>query len=305
VEIIDDKGELVEAIKQIRKKSFLKGYPVSEELAAKGVSVGSEGDDNNRYAWNTPSIEINYRGETIAVRPVTLGTLALNKSRQFAEYLLHGKEKKDVKAEREKNRIKREDETYANLHEEGFNTLDSRQYLIEGENISDKVLLTTPTPKGRHIIDALSEDGLEGKLEHLKNAAKTEKEMHEKYNTVDGDASLVNFAYDQENELQRFNYGFKPNPYKNDEDIKASNVVNLCISGVYRSGLEPESVIKAMIDAYQPSEEMKQKILDQSQVNDVSMIKKPVQGIYNSLVYGMNQPEINDIKSTISTYIGV
>lgn len=296
---IENKEELVDYIKKIQKESYFKGYPTSDHLKAIMVPFGKEGDAHNRYAWNTPSIVLDFQGEQIAVRPTTLGTLFLNKTRQLSERLLDSEP--SIVYEKDRDRIQREAKTYRELAAENYNTLDSRQEIIEDTDL-ENILLTTPTPAGKHVIDQIDKGSEKEKLKYLSDAAKLLNERHYTHDKVWGDPSLVNMAYDENDTLYQYNEGLKPNMNKNKNELMAKNFINLCISGTYRSKLDPEIVAKTMLEAYAPSQEVKEhikKFTNSENQKKINPLKLPVRYVHNRLVYGMNEKRKKSIQTAI------
>jgi len=311
---IQHQFELIEAVELIKLKALMKFSP-GEKLKIGPLMIGSKNPGEVSYSWLHYHESIDYDGEKINVKVLTgIGMLA-TKIRQYQERKFNDR---FILPETVGDAFEREAKTAEKLFNGGFPTPQPMQHLLHDMHGNIKVpgvLLTKKIGDPTHTIDVML-NGLFRKdpnivLACIADGAKILKSLHEDYETIWGDPSLVNTFYVRGKQYFH-NFAFAPNTVKPFDFLKARDLIGFTISAVYRArlprevrktikerdigrflyGLEIEEVVDTVMQSYNPSKKLREEL--RSAIESIK--SKGMDGylkntFYYQPVYGMTRDE--------------
>lgn len=203
--------------------------------------------------------------------------------------------------ENTKEAILREIDTYTNLNKIGFPTLECLNHKFP--DISG-IVITRNIPDVKHTIDLISQSDNSIQQKYVCEVTGLMKRLHDT-ETIWCDSGLGNSIYDDKNVARIFDFGFKPNPIKNQAFLKGKDLVFLCTSAVHRTGQPIETIVPLVLETYNPSSEIANSIKHSVYLQSTEKINSnPIklfleEELYFRSAYGMNRKKIEKIREEI------
>ena len=299
---ISNLDELIDVISSMKKKIWFSGYKSGDVVKFAGMNFGTGADYGSKYAFTHAHVTLRYQGDMIDVQFLTLMGGLINTFRPTIESLWNDS---FVIHEKESDAVKRIAHTYRILNTLDFPTFVplEENFFPEFRNAHPKILLTKKE-KGAHLIDVIRDvqDNAE-KLDYLSKASSLMKQLHEKF-YIWGDANLTNMML-IDGRLKLYDFGFKPNPNKFSEFLKAKDFLYFCLSGVYRTKLPVKDVVGAVVKGYAPGHNESVMIhleAERQVISDNS--PRFIESVYLKPVFMCDYQKYMEVKREIARQVG-